>query len=121
MKRYEVSIGNSHRGENKSFWFYTNALFFARNNSSPFVSIIDRYSKTETEYINWIDIDKNIQYVDGKPIKTTKMRLVYDGENATYYREWSKMSDPAPDKIIDNGHTFVCFAINNIGDMYWCL
>lgn len=116
MKRYEVSAGNSHKGINKSFWFYKNALIFAQSNSSPFVSII---SNRGSESINWIDTDKNIQYVDKKPIKTKKMRLVYDGANVTYYREWSKMSDPAPDKIIDNGHTFTLFAVNNIGDMYW--
>jgi len=118
MKRYEVSTGNSYRGENKSFWFYKNALFFAKNNSSPFVSIIDRYSNGKTQYVNWIDTNKNIQYINSKPVKTKKMRLVYDGMNVTYYREWSKMLDPAPDKIIDNGHTFILFAVNNIGNMY---
>jgi len=118
MRRYEVSTGNSYRGENKSFWFYKSALFFAKSNSCPFVSIIDRYSNGKTQYVNWIDTDKNIQYIDSKPIKTKKMLLVYDGMNVTYYQKLTKMLNPPLVKIIDNGHTFILFAMNDIGDMY---
>ena len=110
--RYEVSVGNSFRGEFKLFWTYKKAMEYAEKQRSPFVSIRDRFTGKH-ESINFVK--DNTQHLNKKAINVKKMKLYYDGSNVTYFCHGSDEYE-----IIDNGHKFKCFAVNGFGEnMYW--
>jgi len=110
--RYTVSVGNSFRGESKPFWRYKNALEYARNHHSPYVSIRDNWKKTNQD-IHWVDTEKNVWYCNGEPIRVSKLIFYFDGMNINYLlpKSAGRLTE-----VIDNGNKFKCFAENGFGE-----
>lgn len=117
MKRYEVSCGNSSRGEFKTFWFRKNAEKFINTRlNSPFITLEDKYKKV-SENINWVE--DNVWYRNKKKIQTKILKFRHDGLNLNFILTPSSYHKK---RIIDNGYVFESFAVNDLGEvMYFCV